>query len=143
MLPKDPMILLSVVNTKLRDEYASLEALCEDLELDQNELEEELAALGFVYDREQRRFRLFQKHPGIFPERSHLRPGLFDPGVQPFRALLQIVQTGFDAFHPGIHGSHGVDDFIRFPVPVPKTPKQQCCHHYCNEDDHDGQCHSG
>ena len=57
MLPKDPMILLSVVNTKLRDEYASLEALCEDLELDQNELEEELAALGFVYDREQRRFR--------------------------------------------------------------------------------------
>ena len=30
MLPKDPMILLSWVNTRLRDEYASLDALCED-----------------------------------------------------------------------------------------------------------------
>lgn len=28
MLPKDPMILLSVVNTKLRDEFPSLEELC-------------------------------------------------------------------------------------------------------------------
>ena len=38
MLPKDPMILLSVVNTKLRDEYDSLDALCEDLDLDRAEL---------------------------------------------------------------------------------------------------------
>ena len=36
MLPNDPMILLSVVNTKLRDEYDSLEALCDDLELDED-----------------------------------------------------------------------------------------------------------
>lgn len=34
MLPSDPMILYSYVNQKLRDDYASLEALCEDLELD-------------------------------------------------------------------------------------------------------------
>ena len=57
MLPKDPMLLLSVVNMKLRDEYGSLEELCEDLELDKNELEEELSALGFVYDEPQKRFR--------------------------------------------------------------------------------------
>ena len=57
MLPKDPMTLLSVVNTKLRDEYASLEELCGDLELEQGELEEKLAALGYVYDEAQRRFR--------------------------------------------------------------------------------------
>ena len=57
MLPKDPMILLSLVNTKLRDEYASLEALCEDLDLDRAELEEKLGALGFVYDPGQKRFR--------------------------------------------------------------------------------------
>ena len=43
MLPKDPMILLSVVNTKLRDEYDSLAAL--------------LAAAGFSYDAAQNRFR--------------------------------------------------------------------------------------
>ena len=57
MLPKDPMILLSVVNTKLRDEYDTLDALCEDLNLDRGELEERLAAVGFAYDPEQRRFR--------------------------------------------------------------------------------------
>jgi hypothetical protein len=57
MLPKDPMILLSVVNTKLRDEYDSLDALCEDLDLDRAELEEKLGALGFVYDPGQKRFR--------------------------------------------------------------------------------------
>ena len=31
-LPKDPFILLSFVNTKLRDEFPSLEKLCENIE---------------------------------------------------------------------------------------------------------------
>lgn len=57
MLPKDPFILLSYVNQKLRDDYASLDALCEDLELDRSELEEKLAAAGFAYDGERNCFR--------------------------------------------------------------------------------------
>ena len=57
MLPKDPMILMSVLNQKLRDEYESLESLCEDLELDRRALEEELAAAGFAYDAEHNCFR--------------------------------------------------------------------------------------
>lgn len=57
MLPKDPFILLRYVNQKLRDDYASLEALCEDLELDREELEEKLSAVGFVYDGERNCFR--------------------------------------------------------------------------------------
>ncbi len=57
MLPKDPMILLSYLNTKLRDEYPSLEALCEDLELDRGALEETLGAAGFRYDPERKRFQ--------------------------------------------------------------------------------------
>ena len=57
MLPRDPMILLSYVNQKLRDEYPDLDALCEDLELDRAALEAELAAAGFAYDGEQKRFR--------------------------------------------------------------------------------------
>lgn len=57
MLPSDPMILFSYVNQKLRDDYASLEALCEDLELDRAALEEELAAAGFTYDQERNCFR--------------------------------------------------------------------------------------
>lgn len=49
MLPSDPFILLSYVNTKLRDEYQSLAALCSDLDLNQANLEAKLAAAGFTY----------------------------------------------------------------------------------------------
>lgn len=57
MLPNDPMILLSYLNTRLRDDYASLDALCEDLDLSRAELEKKLEAVGFAYDAEQNRFR--------------------------------------------------------------------------------------
>jgi len=56
MLPLDPMILLSVVNTKLRDEYEGLDALCEDLEQDRKDLEARLAAVGYHYNEAQNRF---------------------------------------------------------------------------------------
>ena len=57
MLPKDPVMLMSVLNTKLRDEYHSLEALCEDLELDRDRLTVRLHEAGFDYDPEQNQFR--------------------------------------------------------------------------------------
>lgn len=50
MLPQDPYILLSVVNTKLRDGYSSLDALCGDLDEDKDALTQKLAAAGYVYD---------------------------------------------------------------------------------------------
>ena len=56
MLPNDPMILLSYLNTKLRDEYDSLAALCEELDLDEAALREKLAAVGFIYDAARNRF---------------------------------------------------------------------------------------
>ena len=56
MLPQDPMILLSVINTRLRDQYPSLAALCEDLDADQRALEEKLALVGFRYSPERNRF---------------------------------------------------------------------------------------
>ena len=46
MLPQDPVILFSVVNTKLRDRYDSLEALCEDMDADQEQLVRTLGAIG-------------------------------------------------------------------------------------------------
>ena len=49
-LPKDPMILFSVLNMKLRDFYASLDALCDDLDVDRQELLETMAGAGFRYD---------------------------------------------------------------------------------------------
>ena len=57
MLPQDPVILMSVLNTKLRDGYDSLEALCEDLELERDELTDRLHEAGFDYDPEQNQFR--------------------------------------------------------------------------------------
>ena len=56
MLPQDPMILLSYVNTKLRDEYPSLDELCDDLDADREELVRKLAAVNYTSSAEQNRF---------------------------------------------------------------------------------------
>ncbi len=56
MIPKDPVMRLSFVNLKLRDYYKSPEALCEDLELDLQELTDSLAAIGYHYDKEKNQF---------------------------------------------------------------------------------------
>ena len=55
-LPKDPMMLYSVINLNLRDFYSSLDALCEDLDTDRHEIEEILQKAGFRYDEEINRF---------------------------------------------------------------------------------------
>ncbi|MDE6321162.1 MAG: DUF4250 domain-containing protein [Muribaculaceae bacterium] len=48
-LPKDPAILLSYINTKLRDNYASLDELCDDLAIDPTELKAALAPMDVEY----------------------------------------------------------------------------------------------
>ena len=45
-IPNDPMMLMSFINMKLRDFYPSLEALCEDLDINMQELVDKLAAAG-------------------------------------------------------------------------------------------------
>ncbi len=49
-LPGDPVILLGVINTKLRDFYHSLDELCDDMEIDEKELVEKLGAIDYEYD---------------------------------------------------------------------------------------------
>lgn len=56
-LPEDPIMLMSIINTKLRDFYPSLDILCDDLDIDGESLKEKLAAAGLEYDRQQNRFR--------------------------------------------------------------------------------------
>ena len=56
MLPNDPVILLSVINTKLRDYYPSLDALCEDMDIDRSELEKKLSLIGYIYKNERNQF---------------------------------------------------------------------------------------
>lgn len=56
MIPKDPVMRLSFVNLKLRDYYASLEAMCEDLDVDMQELKASLASIGYIYDESKNQF---------------------------------------------------------------------------------------
>lgn len=49
-LPKDPIILLSYINTQLRDNYDSLDELCASLDVDKNEITTLLATVGYVYN---------------------------------------------------------------------------------------------
>lgn len=50
MLPKDPYMLLSMINMKLRDQYSSMDELCDDLDEDKAAIDEKLKAAGFSYD---------------------------------------------------------------------------------------------
>jgi len=55
-LPNDPMLCLSVVNTKLRDHYQNLESLCQDLDVDKDLLIDKLRMIDYEYDIERNQF---------------------------------------------------------------------------------------
>ena len=48
--PKDPAMLLSYVNTQLRDFYPSMEELCKAMDADKKEIDETLAMIDYEYD---------------------------------------------------------------------------------------------
>ena len=56
-LPKDPMILLSFVNTKLRDEFTDLEEFCKEEDISIESLKEQLESIGFQYNEIIRQFK--------------------------------------------------------------------------------------
>lgn len=56
-LPSDPIMLMSVINTRLRDNYDSLDSLCDDLQIDRSQLESTLADAGFTYMPDINQFR--------------------------------------------------------------------------------------
>ena len=55
-IPNDPMILLSFVNTKLRDFYPSLHKMCDDLGCSKEEIESKLSAIDCKYNAELNKF---------------------------------------------------------------------------------------
>lgn len=55
-LPKDPMVLLSFINTKLRDDYPSLDELCSSLYVNADDIKSKLASIDYSYDAEKNRF---------------------------------------------------------------------------------------
>ena len=55
-LPKDPMMLFSVINMKLRDCYSSLDELCEDMGVSKEHIISQLKAVGFESSAEHNKF---------------------------------------------------------------------------------------
>lgn len=56
-LPKDPIMLLSFINMKLRDFYSDLDMLCDDMDISRAEIENILNKAGYEYSKEQNRFK--------------------------------------------------------------------------------------
>lgn len=55
-LPKDPYMLLSVVNMKLRDFYPDLDEMCKSMCADKNEICEKLSEIGYKYNEQTNQF---------------------------------------------------------------------------------------
>lgn len=56
MIPRDPVMLLSYVNLKLRDYYQSLDDLCEGEDVEKQSILDKLAGIGYVYNEENNQF---------------------------------------------------------------------------------------
>lgn len=56
-LPKDLFLLLSYINTQLRDNYSDLDELCTVLNIDKQELSKTLKSIGYIYDKAQNAFK--------------------------------------------------------------------------------------
>lgn len=55
-IPNDPVMLLSFINTKLRDDYKDLATLCYELELEESAITDKLASIDYSYNPELNRF---------------------------------------------------------------------------------------
>lgn len=55
-MPNDPMMLLSYVNTQLRDFYPNLQTLCDDQAADMEEVIQKLRGIDYEYDEKLNRF---------------------------------------------------------------------------------------
>ena len=56
MIPKDPAILLSFLNMKLRNDYSSLQELCDDLQVDMVDICRRMDAIDYHYSIERNQF---------------------------------------------------------------------------------------
>ena len=49
-MPNNPMMLLSFINTQLRDNYDSLDEFCASYMTEQDEIKGKLETIGYIYD---------------------------------------------------------------------------------------------
>lgn len=57
MIPQDPVMLLSYINTQLRDNYRDLDDLCDRLDVSKAEIQEKLGKIGYIYKEELHQFK--------------------------------------------------------------------------------------
>ena len=55
-LPNDPVMLLSLINTKLRDYNSSLDDFCRENDLNEDEIKEKLEMIDYHYSKERNQF---------------------------------------------------------------------------------------
>lgn len=56
-IPNDPVILLSYINTQLRDNYPSFEEFCKAQNIPEKEISDKLGAIGYHYNPTQNQFK--------------------------------------------------------------------------------------
>lgn len=56
MIPKDPAMLFSFINMRLRDYGINLDDLCDDLDVERSEIEATLARIDYHYDAKKNQF---------------------------------------------------------------------------------------
>lgn len=56
-LPNDPVILVSYLNTQLRDFYSSFDELCKALDIEKDSIEQKLAAIDYQYNASTNQFQ--------------------------------------------------------------------------------------
>ena len=57
MIPQDPVMLLSYINTQLRDNYRDLDDLCDRLDVSKTEIQEKLGKIGYSYKEKLNQFK--------------------------------------------------------------------------------------
>lgn len=56
MIPKDPVMLLSYLNTQLRDFYPSLDELCKSMDLNKEEILQKMQSIQYIYEESKNQF---------------------------------------------------------------------------------------
>lgn len=56
MIPKDPAMLLSFVNTQLRDDCSNLSDFCKKYNVSQEEINSKLKVINYFYSKESNQF---------------------------------------------------------------------------------------
>ncbi|MCQ2521340.1 MAG: YegS/Rv2252/BmrU family lipid kinase [Lachnospiraceae bacterium] len=96
MLPKDPEMLYSMINLKLRDQYSSLHALCDDMDEDEEAIVNSLQEAGYVYDADGNRFMpaaalAKEEKTEVSVSETQEEETPIIPEVSPYKRVLLIV----------------------------------------------------